>query len=231
MTSHGSPRDAAQEIPTGHEMDELLKARISLGNLMKGTHPLAGHDYELIGKFVQTYCVADLEARRVINCLTHIRLGTATTFALKLNDKDALAHLIACADNCVWNIELAEGIRKAAEIFVQHRHIRHMFAHWAGRRIPGHNCFIFFTASLDKQKLPQGAVMIENVDDANVQYGLMPISNLLEEQKKLEGHAQYIGNMGRQLEAKAIQIAQQFAQDVANGKLTPKPYIVAGGST
>lgn len=73
--------------------------------------------------------------------------------------------------------------------------------------------------------------MIENVDDAKVQYGLMPISNLLEEQKKLEGHAQYIGNMGRQLEAKAIQIAKQFAQDVANGKLTPKPYIVAGGST
>ncbi|CAM5216401.1 hypothetical protein CDEF62S_00150 [Castellaniella defragrans] len=231
MTSHGSTRDAAQEISTGHEMDELLKARISLGNLMKGTHPLSGHDYELIGKFVQTYCVADLEARRVINCLTHIRLGATTTFALKLNDKDALAHLIACADTCVWNIELAEGIRNAAEIFVQHRHIRHMFAHWAGRRIPGHNSFIFFTASLEKQKLPQGAVMIENVDDANVQYGLMPISNLLEEQKKLEGHAQYIGNMGRQLEEKAVQIAKQFAQDVANGKLTPKPYIVAGGNT
>ncbi|CAJ9473259.1 hypothetical protein WT92_20530 [Burkholderia stagnalis] len=73
--------------------------------------------------------------------------------------------------------------------------------------------------------------MIEEDDDANVQYGLMPISKLLEEQKKLEGHAQYIANMGRQLEAKAIQIAEQFAQDVADGKLTPKPYIVAGGAT
>ncbi|WP_155753797.1 hypothetical protein [Burkholderia anthina] len=86
MTSYRSPRDAAPEIPVGHEMDELLKARMSIGHLMNGTHPLSGHDYELIGKFVQTYCVADLEARRVINCLTHIRLGTATTFALKLND-------------------------------------------------------------------------------------------------------------------------------------------------
>ncbi|WP_431228940.1 hypothetical protein [Burkholderia contaminans] len=229
MTSYRSPRDAAPEIPAGHEMDELLKARMSLGHPMNDTHPLSGHDYELIGKFVQTYCVADLEARRMINCLTHIRLGTATTFALKLNDKDALAHLIACADACVWNIELAEGIRKAAEIFVQHRHIRHMFAHWAGRRIPSHNSFIFFTASLSNQKLPQGAVMIEEDDDANVQYGIMPIPNLLEEQKKLEGHVQYIANIGRQLEAKAIQIAEQFARDVADGKLTPKPYIVAGG--
>jgi hypothetical protein len=231
MTRYRSPRDAAPEIPAGHEMDELLKARMSLGHPMNDTHPLAGHDYALIGKFVQTYCIADLEARHMINCLSHIRLGTATTFALKLNDKDALAHLIACADSCVWNIDLAEGIRKAAEIFEQHRHIRHMFAHWAGRRIPSHNSFIFFTASFGMQKLPQGAVMIEEDDDANVQYGLMPISKLLEEQKKLEGHVQYIANIGRQLESKTIQIAEQFAQDVADGKLTPKPYIVAGGGT
>lgn len=231
MTSHRSPKNGAPETPTNPEMDELLKARMSLGHLFNSTYPLSGNDYELIGKFVQTYCVADLEARRVINCLTHIRLGTATTFALKLNDKDALAHLIACADSCIWNIELAEGIRKAAEIFVQHRHIRHMFAHWAGRRIPSHNSFIFFTASLDKQKLPQGAVLIEEDDDANIRYGLMPIPNLLEEQNKLEGHAQYLANMGRQLEAKAIQIAEQFAQDVADGKLTPKPYKVAGSGT
>ncbi len=230
MTSHKSPRDVAPKILAGREMDELLKARMSLGHLMNGTHPLSGHDYELIGKFVQTYCVADLEARRVINCLTHIRLGTPTTFALKLNDKDALAHLIACADTCVWNIDLAEGLRNAAEIFVQHRHIRHMFAHWAGRRVPSHNSFIFFTASLEKQKLPQGAVLIEEDDDANVQYGLMPISNLLEEQKKLEGHAQYLASMGVQLEAKAIQIAEQFARDVADGKLALKPYKVTGGA-
>jgi hypothetical protein len=212
-------------------MDQLLKARMSLGRIMNGTHPLSRHDYELIGKFVQTYCVADLEARRVINCLTHIRLGTATTFALKLNDKDALAHLMACADACVWNIDLAEGIRKAAETFRLHQPIRNMFAHWAGRRIPGHNSFIFFTASFSKQKLPQGAVMIEEDDDANLQYGLMPISSLLEEQEKLEGHVQYIANISAQLEAKAIQIAEQFARDVADGKLAPKQYIVVVGGT
>ncbi|MGQ3170525.1 MAG: hypothetical protein ACT6RZ_08880 [Methylophilus sp.] len=229
MTSHRSTRDSAPQIQAGDEMDELLKARMSLGHTMNDTHPLSGHDYELIGKFIQTYCVADLEARRVINCLTQIRLGEPTTFALKLNDKDALAHLIACADTCVWNIDLAEGIRKAAQTFVQHRHLRHMFAHWAGRRVPDHNSFIFFTASLGKQKLPQGAVMFEENDKANMQYGVMPISNLLEEQKKLEGHAQYLANIGAELEKRAIQIAKDFAQDVADGKLTLKPYIIAGG--
>lgn len=223
MKRYISPRDVVPPVAAGNEIDELLKARISLAHLMNDTHSLTGHDYELIGKFVQTYCVADLEARRVINFLTHVRLGAATTFALKLNDKDVLDHLIACADNCVWNIELAEGIRKAAEIFVLHRHIRHMFAHWAGRRIPSQDSFIFFTASLGKQKLPHGAFMIEEDDDANIQYGIMPVSNLLVEQKKLESHAQYIANMGQQLETNVIQLAKQFAQDVASGKFPSKP--------
>ena len=226
MENHRLHRDAAPEIPV-----DLLAARMSLGHVMNDTHPLSGGDYQLIGKFVQTYCFADLEARRVINCLTHIRSGMATTFALKLNDKDTLDHLIACADSCVWNIELAEGIRRAAEIFVLHRHIRHMFAHWTGRRIPDHESLIFFTASLGTQKIPRGAVMLEECAEANVQYGLMPISNLLEEQTKLEGNAEYIANMGRQLEANAQQIAEEFAKDVADGKLTPKPYKFPGSGT
>jgi hypothetical protein len=229
MTSHRPSCDTRPNIPAGREMEELLKARMSLRHPMNDTHPLKDRDYELIGRFVQTYCIADLEARRVINCLTHIRLGNSTTFALKLNDKDALDHLVACADSCVWNLDLAEGIRKAAEIFVMHRQLRHMFAHWAGRRVPGHDVYIFFTASLDKQKLPKGAIKFEEDDDANMQYGVMPVSNLLEETKKLEGHVQYLANIGAQLEAKAEAIAKTVAQDVAEGRLKIKPYTVPGG--
>lgn len=195
------------------EIEELLKARKSLGHLMNDTLPLKGRDYELIGRFVQTYCIADLEARRVINCLNHIRPGNSTTSAFKLNDKDALDHLIACADKCDWNLELAEGIRKAADIFLMHRQLRHMFAHWAGRRIPEHEVYIFFTASLGKQKLPKEAIKFEEQDDANMQYGIMPISNLLDETKKLEGHVQYLANISTQLEANAEKIAKTVAQD------------------
>ena len=225
MTSQKPSCDTRSQTFDGG-IDELLKARISLDHPINDTHPLKDLDYELIGKFVQTYCIADFEARRVINCLTHIRQGNPTTFALKLNDKDALDHLIACADSCIWNLELAEGIRKAAEIFVLHRQFRHMFAHWAGRRVPDHDVYIFFTASLGKQKLPKGAVKFEEDDDANIQYGLMPISNLIEETRKLEGHVQYLANIGTELEDKAAQIAKTVAEDVAEGRLKLRPYTV-----
>ncbi|MET7141296.1 MULTISPECIES: hypothetical protein [unclassified Xanthomonas] len=211
--------------------DGLLKARLSLGHIISDTDPLSAQDYELIGTFIQTYCIADLESRRVVNCLTHIRLGEPTAFALKLIEKDVLDHLVASADSCTWNIDLAKGILKAAEIFVQHRQIRHIFAHWAGRRVPGHDAFIFFTASLDKQKTPVDATFFEKSDDANIKYALMPISNLVEEQKKLKGHAQYLATIAAELESKAPQIAEQFAQDIATGKLQLRPYRVSGGRT
>ena len=210
------------------ETDGLLKARMSLGHVINDSHPLSAQEYELIGRFVQTYCFADLESRRVINHLTHVRKGVPTEFALKLNDKDALDHLMACAETCTWNLDLAEGIRKAAEILVQHRHLRHMFAHWAGRRVLGHDALIFFTASLGNQKIPMDAVKFEENDEANMQYGLMPVSNVREELKKLEGHVKYLAAMAAQLEARAEQIAEQFAQDVADGKLLLKPYNVGG---
>lgn len=211
--------------------DKLLKARLSLEHIISDTHRLSAQDYELIGTFIQTYCIADLESRRVINCLTHIRLGKPTTFALKLNDKDVLDHLVASADSCTWNLDLAEGVLKAAEIFVQHRQIRHMFAHWAGRRVPGHDVFIFFTASLNKQKTPVDAAFFEKSADANIKYALMPISSLIEEQNKLKGHSQYLATISAELDSKAPQIAKQFAQDIAAGKIPLRPYRVAGGRT
>ena len=229
MVSEGASFHVRPHFPSGPNWDELLNARASLGHLINDTHALLMEDYELIGRFIQSYCIADLEARRVINCLTHIRTGDPAAFALKLNDKDVLEHLIACADCCTWNQDLAEGLRKAAEAFVQHRHFRHMFAHWAGRRVPGHEVFIFFTASLDKQKIPKDALRIEHENDANMQYGAMPISSIREEQVKLVGHSQYLANIASQLEPKASQIAKGFAQDVAEGKLALNPYMVGGG--
>lgn len=232
MMSQRTTCHTRHQTQVDREMNKLVKARMSLEHIINDTHQLNNLDYELIGRFVQTYCIADLEARRVINCLTHIRLGNPTKFALKLNDKDALDHLIACANSCVWDLELAEGIRKAAEIFVLHRQFRHMFAHWAGRRVPDHDAYIFFTASLDKQKLPKGAIKFEEDDDANIQYVVMPIPNLLDETKKLEGHVQYLANMGAQLEAKAPQIAKSVAQYVAEGRLKLKPdTLPSGGRT
>ena len=211
MTHHKASQDESLQVSTESEIERLLKARMSLNHLISDARPLSEHDYKLIGKFIQTYCIADLEARRVINCLNHIRLGEPTKLALKLNDKDVLDHLIICANCCTWNLDLAKGIRRAAEIFVQHRQLRHLFAHWAGRRVPDHGAYIFFTTSFDKQKAPKDAIIFEEKDGANIQYCIIQVSSLVKEQIKLQEHAQYLANVASKLEIRATEIAKQFS--------------------
>lgn len=200
------------------EMRKLEQARNSLRHVLNDTAPLERDDYFRIGIFIQTYCFADLEARRIINLLEQIQSGEPTSYASKLNDKDTIEHLRRHAADCVWNKDVSEGLSKAAEILGMHRTIRHMFAHWSGRRIPGHDAYIFFTANLASQKIPDGAPRFEDHEEANMQYGLMPVSHLEQELEKLKGHVQYMTNIGRQLEAKVSEIAEQFKEDKKKGK-------------
>lgn len=202
-------------------MDEIRKlemARKSLRHVLNDTAPLEKDDYFKIGQFIQSYCFADFEARRIINLLEQIQSGKPATYALKLNDKDTIEHLKCQAEDCVWNKNVSEGLSKAAEILGVHRPIRHMFAHWSGRRIPAHDAYIFFTANLGGQKIPDGAPKFEQHEEANVQYGLMPASQLEQELEKLKEHVQYMTNIGRQLEAKVSDIAEQFKEDKKHGK-------------
>lgn len=200
------------------EVKKLDQARKSLRHVLNDTAPLERDDYFKIGLFIQTYCFADFEARRIINLLEQIQSGAPASYASKLNDKDTIEHLKRQAANCVWNMNVSEGLRKVAEILGMHRTIRHMFAHWSGRRIPGHDAYIFFTANLAGQKIPDGAPKFEQHEEPNMQYGLMPVSHLEQELEKLKGHVQYMTNIGRQLEAKVSDIAEQFEEDKKQGK-------------
>ncbi|WP_164271197.1 hypothetical protein [Stenotrophomonas sp. B1-1] len=200
------------------EVKKLEQARKSLPHVLNDTAPLERDDYFKIGLFIQTYCFADLEARRIINLLEQIQSGKPASYALKLNDKDTIAHLKRHAAECVWNKDISEGLGNAAEILDMHRTIRHMFAHWSGRRIPAHDAYIFFTANFAGQKIPDGTPKFEEHEEANMQYALMPIPNLEQELEKLKGHVQYMTNIGRQLEAKVSDIAEQFREDRNQGK-------------
>ncbi len=192
--------------------EELLQARRSLGHVLNDSINLEPQDYELIGEFVQAYCVADLEARRGINALSHVHTGVPTDYALKLNDKDAIDHLERRAKEWEGQMEVKEGLLMVVDILRGHRHLRHVFAHWAGRRVPKYDALIFFSANLGGHKIPEGAIKYESVEGANMQYGLVPLKSVRDELEKLQGHTLYLINIGRQLEENADRIAQDFAR-------------------
>ena len=146
-----------------------------------------------------------------INALNQAHTGIGTDYALRLNDKDVIDHLERRAQEWQGEPEVREGLLMVVAILRGHRHLRHMFAHWEGRRIPKHDAYIFFTANLGNQKIGEGGDFFEQMDNANIRYSVIPIDKLVEELNKLQGNVQYLTNVGRQIAVQVKAIAEHFS--------------------
>lgn len=154
--------------------------------LFKATENLREEDFTLLGKFIQAYCVADLHARRVVDALRHAALGANERFASRLQDAQVFSKLFEIAAKLPPS-DIKDGLIKAAQTVELHRIHRHNFAHWAVRRVVGHNVLIMFTKNARESERRDGEVLQPD----ELKYGLVPIEPLIEELDKLEGHAKY----------------------------------------
>ncbi|MCW3476297.1 hypothetical protein [Limobrevibacterium gyesilva] len=155
--------------------------------LLANTESLQEGDFALLGKLIQTYCFADLNARRIVDALRHAMIGPEARYASRLQDAQVFPKLKEIvAELPTWNIK--EGLLKAADTVELHRIHRHNFAHWAARRVKGHNVLIIFTKNAKESERRDGQA--QSLDE--LKYGLVPLAPLSDELKKLEGHGEYL---------------------------------------
>src|SRR3546814_4982222 len=69
-------------------------------------------DYSLMGKLIQLYCYADLNARRIIDLLQHAAFGPEARNASRLRDAQVFPKLREIA-GYLWASDLKEGLLKA----------------------------------------------------------------------------------------------------------------------
>lgn len=185
-------------------MDPLQQARLeaiytSIKSVQGDTEPLQDEDYLLLGRFIQAFCVADFEARRVLVAMQAI-VGKKSVEIRKLPDKTVIEHLASSAKTWPGQSEIGEGVAKVAATLDMHHQIRHTFAHWAGRRVKGHDALMFLSTSLN-HKPPVGGHYVGPGDpDADSEFRIMEKVHIREELPKLMGHASYLGNLAKHLE-------------------------------
>ncbi|RWP29079.1 hypothetical protein [Mesorhizobium sp.] len=166
-------------------------------NWLKKTELPRDSDFAFIGKFVQVYCSADLNARATINAMRFINKAEIADFAGSLNDTDVILHLNICASEWIGAPHIAEGVRKAASTLEMHRIHRHGFAHWVVRKVPGRNALVILT------KNAKEAIRRDNSaqDREEAKFGIVQLSPLRHELDKLMGHSDYLGQLADYLEA------------------------------
>lgn len=182
--------------------DDLKAMYAALGSIsdkLADTERLRNTDYELIGRVIQLFCVIDLESRRVIGAMREIRDLPPIKVA-NLNDKDVPMHLKAVAEDWEGTEVVREKVLMASAFVSTHEHIRHSLAHWAGRRIRGHEALYFVSTRLN-HKTPDSWHEVPSTDpQSDAGFRLLLVGHLKVLLKQGEPLAQLLGNLAPSLE-------------------------------
>lgn len=173
---------------------QLKELQTSMGEgdeFIDKTSPLLKEDYELIGEFVQMYCWADLNGRRLVNQLRKINRNDGDEFASRLGDKQVLEHLVGEAEKLDGLPKVREGVLKAVGILDMHRLRRHEFSHWSFRRVSGLEVYVLLTMS--KSDAERRGIIIST--ERALSYGLISVGALRSELEKLKGHIEYLAHL------------------------------------
>lgn len=174
---------------------------------LRTTQDLRDEDMLLMGKIIQLYCFADLNARRIIDSLRLAAIGPAARTASRLVEADVLPHLRKAAD-LLWDSNMKEGLHKAADSIEINRSHRHLFAHWSARRVPTHNVLILFSKNATEAKRRDGVPQEPN----ELKFGMVPLDAFVIEMPVLEAHTKYLADCASDLERHADEFKKRFAQ-------------------
>lgn len=188
-------------------MDQLqsLAAKMNSGNeWLEATTPPSKPDFTLIGAFVQTYAIADFNARRTIDGMRSIR-GTSDNFAGRLNETDVLVHLRKEATVWTGHENVKTGTLKAVEILEMHRVHRHNLAHWIVRRYPSFRGFIIISNNVLEASKRDGVVF----ESGQAKWGIFTEDLFRVEMDKLQGHSDYLAKLAVHLEVNGARLQKE----------------------
>lgn len=174
---------------------------------LASTIDLRDADFALMGKVIQLYCYADLNARRIIDALRHAAQGPRARNASRLQDAQVFPKLREIAAE-LWESNLKEGILKAADTVEMHRIHRHNFAHWAARRVGSEEALVLFTKNAREAERRDG----DPPEPDQLKYAMVSLNGFAEEVTKLEGHAQYLAESASHVERYLTEFSDRFAK-------------------
>jgi hypothetical protein len=198
---------------------------------LANSEPLTDADLVLTGTLVQLFNYADLNARRAIDAIRHAALGPNQQNAGKLQDSQVYPKLIEAAEMLPVGSDLRNGLIKLAKAMQLHQPLRHHAAHWAMRRVPGHDVLLMLTYNSQEGKRRSG----QATDPYHVTFGLLPMSPLRAESKLQSDYGEWLSVEAAKLyvefaawkkhfeDEKAAAKAGKIAEAKATGKADQNP--------
>jgi hypothetical protein len=157
-------------------------------------------DFALMGKFIQLYCYAEFNARRLADALSTKIRGLKSIKYYRLNDPDLLVHLRKIVDRDIWKPGVRSNVLTAIDILEMHRTHRHSFAHWVVRKHTEADVYVILSMNAgEAEKRDPGPH-----SDGTAKFGLMPVEILKVELKKISEHGDYLAKLVAAIEAETF---------------------------
>lgn len=185
-----------QPVCSEEQLREMVEPYMSADNWLENTDVLSQKDFSLIGRFIQIYCIADFNARRVIDVMREIRTGQKDNFASTLNEVDVLLHLRRSGEMWMGREDVREALTNLVNLLEMHRQFRHYFAHWVVRRVKGVDVFLILTKSAENPSKRGG--IRQDVDKAT--YAVFMADTLRDEMVKLIEQGEFLAKFASFLE-------------------------------
>jgi hypothetical protein len=107
--------------------------------------PLTVEDTQLFGSFVQLINYVEFNLRQTVEVFAHANLLANGDNYLQLHASGLLPAVKAVVDQMDAAVEDRHRTNMFLDDLEEGRRIRHLIAHWAARRFPNHDAFLFFT--------------------------------------------------------------------------------------
>jgi hypothetical protein len=130
-----------------------------------------------------------LNARRIIDTLRHAAIGPQGQNAGVIQDAQVYEKLIEAAKLLPETTDMRRDLIKAATTLQMHQMHRHHFAHWATRRIRGHDALFMMTYKAQEMEKRLG----KRSEPYETIYALLSLPPLRAEMDKLKGHSEWLG--------------------------------------
>lgn len=198
---------------------DLLKLEIDLSpeDYLDKTEPLRDSDLTLMGKIIQSYCFADLNARRIIDIIRLAEGGPGKQNGGRIADSQVFEKLLEVA-KLLEPAQVKDGIIKAVNTIAMHVNQRHTFAHWAARRLIGRDVLILLTYNAREAEKRDG----KKNGPGEMKYALAPLGPIVAELTKIERHGEYLAHAAAYLNSQAENLRMYFV--VKEKLLSDKKY-------
>lgn len=169
-------------LPKEHLTERVVYLKSELGKYsIEELHNLTSEDFKMLGMYIETYNFMDFNVQRL-----YLLLKEKGVIITDKKTKEHTTHMLSKLKEVVHQFSDASEVNVALTMMKEiefRKPYRHIYAHWAAKRIPNEDAIVFFTSDPSEYKkkinneIPLGGCIFAIMDVVDIKCSVNHLQN------------------------------------------------------